>query len=119
MRYVNAQIYNKNFLCGGKMQAFPKILMGASLVGASCAAEEQAHSIFHTAMLRSYTILRFIEEEGSIRIFDDYDLQRSDHKGMYVNLQEFHDGMLVLQRDVLTNSLKQRLQEILTAIPTP
>jgi hypothetical protein len=75
--------------------------------------------ILQAQQLRSYTIVRFIEEKGTIRIFDDYDLQRPDNKGMYVNLEELHEGMLVVHRDLLTDSLKQRLREILKSIPVP
>ena len=66
--------------------------------------------------LRGYTILRFIEEEGAIRIFDEYDLMRADKKGMYIDLK---GPSPVIKRDELTDKMKEHLREILGRIPRP
>lgn len=69
--------------------------------------------------LRSYTILRFIEENGIIRIFDDFDLLRQDNRGMYLDPEKLHDKFIVIQRDELTAKTKEHLAEVLKTIPSP
>ncbi|HEY2811045.1 MAG TPA: hypothetical protein VGJ00_06640 [Rhabdochlamydiaceae bacterium] len=58
--------------------------------------------------LRSYTILRFIENDGVIRIFDEFDLVRPDSKGMYIDLS---GPAPCIKRDQLSDKIKQDLKK--------
>lgn len=74
---------------------------------------------FHADWLRSYSIMRFVEMDGVVRIFDEYDLLRADKKGMYVDPHKHHGSYLVIQRDQLSDAMKARLQKVLASIPAP
>ncbi len=83
--------------------------------------------------MRSYTILRLIEEgEGIIRITDDHDPVRSNSRGMFVNTSTVHqitvdkllprcqddakdydNNYLLIQRDTLTQDTKERIYSVL------
>src|SRR5579871_688771 len=88
--------------------------------------------------LRSYTILRFIQEsETKIRVIDDYDFIRPNAKGMYFNLtprilpssqviedlkkdaQEYFDTYFDVGRDVLTQPIKDNLLAEVIKFPAP
>lgn len=86
--------------------------------------------------LRSYTMMRFVEENDGVRIFDDYDFIRRNEKGMFIDSQlmkiplealgpdqqdaKHYDGYYFrVQRDILSPSLKERLIEEIHKFPNP
>lgn len=85
--------------------------------------------------LRSYTILRLVEDDQKVRLFDDYDLVRQNNKGMFVepakvnkfalseieegarkDAEIYEGGYLSLGRDEMTQDLKNRLTEVLLGV---
>lgn len=88
--------------------------------------------------LRSYTILRFVQEnEKRIRVIDDYDFIRLNSKGMYFDLapkilspnnvieelkqdaKEYYNYYYEVERDVLTPSMKDKLLAEVIKFPAP
>lgn len=66
-------------------------------------------------VLRSYTIIRFVEENGVVVPFDDYDLARANHKGAsidpskVVHLEEGDEGYYSYERPDWTEEDRRRL----------
>jgi hypothetical protein len=86
--------------------------------------------------LRSYTIVRLVEENDRVRIFDDYDFIRHNEKGMFIDFQlmkvpseglgpdqqdgKNYDGYYFrVQRDILSQPLKEKLIEEIHKFPDP
>ncbi|MCI0381516.1 MAG: hypothetical protein L0207_00465 [Chlamydiae bacterium] len=90
--------------------------------------------IIKAAQVRSYIIIRIVEEEGNkVRFVDEYDLVRRNSQGMVIQMGMTHqfttdcfieeyredakayNGVyLLLQRDKLTESAKKKLHKVLS-----
>lgn len=100
--------------------------------------EEQGFRVLKAAAFRSYTISRWIEEENRIRIFDDYDLVRTNRKGMYIDLSKVHrfavkqlveshresangyqNGYYQIHRDTMSPQTLTKLRQMFIKIPSP
>lgn len=92
--------------------------------------------IVPAGMLRSYTILRLIEEGSEcVRITDDHDIVREDGRGMYVDLSKIHQisadrllprsqedaqsyegNYLLIERDSLSQEKKEQIYTVLQTL---
>lgn len=100
---------------------------------------QKGNWILKAENLRSYTIIRVIEEkEGIIRLFDDYDLKRANNLGMITNLSkiitlatkelleesqgdanDYNGKYFIVERDTLTWETKQGLLDMLNTFASP